>query len=89
MDEKKQKDAENAAPAEAAPDSKLFSDLIADRVLCRMLGHNSPRTLRRWFSKGRGPAAVRIGKRLFYRKSSVEKWLAAAEQQPRARRRAA
>ncbi len=37
--------------------------------------HNSPRTYERWRMVGSGPAFVKIGKRVGYRKSAVEAWL--------------
>jgi hypothetical protein len=57
-------------------------DLIRDKDLAPRLGYKNPRTLRRMFSRGRGPAAIRIGKFLFYRAQSVARWIAAQERQP-------
>lgn len=61
------------------------NDLIRDSELARRLGYKSPRTLRRMFERGQGPAAVRIGKFLFYRVRSVSTWIAAQERKPRLR----
>jgi predicted DNA-binding transcriptional regulator AlpA len=36
-------------------------------------------TLARWATKGSGPPRIRIGRRVLYRKSSVEKWLSEME----------
>jgi predicted DNA-binding transcriptional regulator AlpA len=36
-------------------------------------------TLARWATDGTGPARIKVGRRVFYRKSSVEKWLKALE----------
>ena len=36
-------------------------------------------TLARWATIGNGPPRIKIGRRVFYRKSSVEKWLKALE----------
>lgn len=67
------------------------ADLIRDRDLAPRLGYKNTRTLRRMFQRGKGPAAVRIGKFLFYRIQSVSRWIAAQEREPgegRRRRRA-
>ena len=36
-------------------------------------------TLARWATKGNGPARIKVGRRVFYRKSTVEKWLKGRE----------
>ncbi len=36
-------------------------------------------TLARWATDGTGPARIKVGRRVFYCKSSVEKWLKALE----------
>jgi DNA-binding transcriptional MerR regulator len=43
----------------------------------------SPRTVDRWRRLGEGPPITRLGRRLLYRKSSLEAWLCAREQQHR------
>jgi len=60
-------------------------DLIRDKDLAPLIGYKNPRTLRRMFARGRGPAAIRIGKWFFYRTKSVAKWIAAQEQEPNRR----
>jgi excisionase family DNA binding protein len=35
----------------------------------------SPRTVRRWRNEGTGPPALRVGRRIRYRRSAVEAWL--------------
>lgn len=61
-------------------------DLIRDKDLAPLIGYKNPRTLRRMFARGRGPAAIRIGKFLFYRAKSVARWIAAQEREPGTRR---
>ena len=36
-------------------------------------------TLARWATQGSGPPRIRIGRRVLYRRSSVEKWLSEME----------
>lgn len=38
------------------------------------------RTLDRWDALGIGPPRTRVGRTVFYRRSSVQKWLSAQEQ---------
>ena len=40
-----------------------------------------PRTLDRWRRLGEGPPVTKIGRRIFYKRTSVQKWLAAQEHQ--------
>jgi predicted DNA-binding transcriptional regulator AlpA len=35
----------------------------------------SPRTIERWRTTGTGPEFIKIGRRVLYRESAVEKWL--------------
>jgi excisionase family DNA binding protein len=35
----------------------------------------SQRTVRRWRNEGTGPPALRVGRRIRYRRSAVEAWL--------------
>lgn len=39
----------------------------------------SPATLARWASEGSGPPHVKVGRRVFYRRAAVEKWLVERE----------
>ena len=39
----------------------------------------SPRTLDRWEVLGMGPARTLVGRQVLYRRSSVQRWLAAQE----------
>ena len=40
-------------------------------------------TLRRWREIGSGPLVTHIGKRIFYKKSNVQRWLDSQEFKPR------
>jgi hypothetical protein len=35
----------------------------------------SPRTIERWRSTGRGPAFIKVGRRVLYRREAIESWL--------------
>jgi predicted DNA-binding transcriptional regulator AlpA len=53
--------------------------ILSDKQMRAWIGVSSP-TLSRWRSTGEGPAFVQLGpRRLGYRKSVVEEWLAARE----------
>jgi len=56
--------------------------LIDEASLTRQFGYRGRRTLRIWFSKGRGPKAIKIGTKLFFRISSVQEWLSSIERAP-------
>jgi hypothetical protein len=45
------------------------------------------RTLRRWANLRQGPPRTRIGKSIYYRRSSVLRWLIEHEERPLSRRR--
>ena len=49
----------------------------------------SPRTLRKWRAQGKGPAFVKIGRRVFYRDTSRDAWLRQQEVEPVRSERAA
>jgi len=42
--------------------------------------HRSVRTLARWRAIGEGPPCLRLGREIYYKKSSVAAWLASLEQ---------
>jgi hypothetical protein len=44
----------------------------------------NPRTLDRWRVLGIGPPQTHVGRKVLYRRTSVQKWLAAQEHQRRA-----
>ena len=49
-------------------------ELIPDPEVEKIL-HQRPQTLAVWRSEKRGPAYVKIGRRVFYRRSDIAKWL--------------
>jgi len=66
-------------PTKPKPARKpILSDWIARAELARELDV-TPDTLARWAADGTGPPAVKIGRRVMYRRASVEKWLAELE----------
>ena len=44
--------------------------------------HHSPRTLIRWRVERTGPPYVKLGRKVFYRRKSLDEWLAGRERQP-------
>jgi predicted DNA-binding transcriptional regulator AlpA len=57
----------------------ILSEFLTTEELAAELGVNK-RTLDRWAVLGTGPPRTRIGRKIFYRRASVQKWLAAQEQ---------
>ena len=66
-----------ARKPEPAP-KPILSDWIARAELAREL-NVTPDTLARWAAAGMGPPQVKVGRRVMYRRASVEKWLAELE----------
>jgi excisionase family DNA binding protein len=62
----------------AADRPGLLSDWINREDLAEQLSVTTD-TLARWATQGSGPPRIRIGRRVLYRRSSVEKWLVAKE----------
>ncbi len=62
----------------AADRPGLLSDWINREDLAEQLSVTTD-TLARWATQGSGPPRIRIGRRVLYRRSSVEKWLVAME----------
>jgi len=59
-----------------------FLDLLSEDETATAL-RKSPRTLKRWRALREGPPWVRVGgQSVFYRRSSIEKWLDAQEVRP-------
>jgi len=58
--------------------SGLLSDWISRDDLAKQLSVTTD-TLARWVTQGSGPPRIRIGRRVLYRRSSVEKWLSEME----------
>jgi hypothetical protein len=70
-----------AAPVRLVHDNKaatILSDYFIEDELAAALGVTT-RTLRRWHALGEGPPRTKIGCRIYYRRSSVERWLASRE----------
>lgn len=63
-------------------DDMLYS---ADDPALLILGR--PSTLAHWRSEGRGPAYIKMGRRVAYRGSDLNEWLAAQTVRPTERRR--
>jgi hypothetical protein len=61
----------------------ILSKFLTTKELAAEFGRNK-RTLDRWDVLGTGPPRTRVGRKVLYRRSSVEKWLAAQEQSPTA-----
>ena len=57
----------------------MLSGYYSLRDAAKALGV-SARTLSRWVQIGQGPARTLIGRRVYYRKSTVEAWLAQREE---------
>lgn len=61
--------------------SASISELyFSEDELLAFLGKKNRATLRRWRRAGKGPAYVRLGHLIYYRKEAVYQWLAAQEQ---------
>jgi hypothetical protein len=57
----------------------ILSEFLTKEELAAELRRN-PRTLDRWDVLGMGPPRTHVGRQVFYRRASVQKWLAAQEQ---------
>ncbi len=60
----------------------VLSDWVGRDQLAEELGVK-PDTLARWATRGMGPPLVKVGRRVFYRRKSVERWLAESERRNR------
>jgi hypothetical protein len=56
----------------------VLDSYLTEADLAKEIGR-SPRTLARWRAIGEGPRYVRLGRQVFYRKTSVAAWLAGLE----------
>jgi len=61
--------------------SALLSGYLTERELAHELGRDA-RTLKRWRAAREGPAWVAIGRKILYRRSAVQDWLASREVRP-------
>ena len=71
----------------AAPPAPLMAGWISRLDLARELGL-SVDTLRRWDDRRIGPACVRAGRKIYYRRAAVLDWLEKQESTKRANGRA-
>ena len=55
--------------------------LYTDSEVAAFIGH-TPDALMRWRSTGRGPAFVKMGKFIFYRRDDIEAWIMASRKEP-------
>jgi len=69
--------AQEIAMSELVP---ILAEFMTIEELAAELGRNK-RTLDRWDALGIGPPRTRVGRTVLYRRSSVQKWLAAQEHQ--------
>lgn len=67
-----------------AHSSCLDADLMAETTASAELGVK-PQTLRKWAVQGRGPARVKLGRRVFYRVDTLRAWIRAQEKDPSCR----
>jgi len=63
---------------EHEPKHSVLNDWIIRAELAQQLSVTTD-TLARWATRGIGPPRIRIGRRVLYRRASVEKWLAEME----------
>jgi phage terminase Nu1 subunit (DNA packaging protein) len=56
----------------------ILSDFLTKEELASELGPKM-RTLDRWDALGIGPPRTRVGRKVLYRRASVQRWLAAQE----------
>jgi hypothetical protein len=56
----------------------LLSEFLTKEGLAAELRRN-PRTLDRWEALGMGPPRTYVGRKILYRRASVQKWLVAQE----------
>jgi hypothetical protein len=59
--------------------TSITDDYFTEDELTAYLGYRNTVTLARWRKAKRGPAWIRLGHRVLYRKDGVRAWLAAQE----------
>jgi hypothetical protein len=57
----------------------ILSEFLSKEELAAELRRN-PRTLDRWQALGMGPPRTHVGRKVLYRRASVQRWLVAQEQ---------
>ena len=70
---------QNTAPALQETPLNLLADWIGREQLAGELGLACD-TLARWEARQLGPPCTRIGRKVLYRRTSVQNWLSAQEQ---------
>lgn len=66
----------------------LIDDLLSEADMAKEIGV-SVRTVKRWRAMPNGLPYVPIGKRIFYRRASFQKWVETLERWPNQRRKSA
>lgn len=69
----------NTAPASQEQPLHLLAEWISREQLAGELGIASD-TLARWEARQLGPPCTRIGRKVLYRRTSVQEWISAQEQ---------
>ncbi len=59
-------------------------ELITCAKAAKMLGNIAEQTLANWRSSQRGPAYVKVGRLVYYRRSDICAWLSSQIRDPRA-----
>jgi predicted DNA-binding transcriptional regulator AlpA len=65
--------------SQEGPDLSLLADWISRHDLAISLGVSED-TLWRWDMRRTGPQSIKLGRKVFYRRSTVRSWLEAREQ---------
>jgi hypothetical protein len=60
----------------------ILDDYFSEEQTATQLKLKCTRTLKKWRELRKGPAWVRIGKAVFYRREAITAWLKSQEQQP-------
>jgi hypothetical protein len=68
---------DNAPTPDKAP---ILDGYLTEAEFAREIGR-SVRTLARWRAIGEGPRYIRLGRQIFYRKTTAAAWLAGLEQE--------
>lgn len=66
------------SPVQGRAFGPILAGWVSPADLARELGLTED-TLRRWEDRRTGPACVRAGRKVLYRRSAIEAWLAAQE----------
>lgn len=56
-------------------------ELVSEKEAAEIL-FQKPTTLTAWRHENRGPAYLKIGRRVFYRRSDINSWLGAQRREP-------